>query len=155
MEKQKTKFTVIDAVIILVVLLALIIGGKLLLPRFMTPSDTQTVSCRVLLADKEKALADSMKVGDRVTMSLTEKDGGVITGIDVTPAKKAVFDSISGMYVTQEIPNKCDIYVTLDVDAQVSDVAVKDGSVILQVGAETPIRGKGYASMGYTIAVDD
>ena len=152
---KKSKFTVIDAVIIIAVLAVVIIGGKILLPRFMTPSDTRTVSCTVLLSDKEHALAESMQVGDRVTMSLTEKDGGVITGIDVTPAKKTIFDSISGTYVTQNVDDKCDIYVTLDVEAQVSDIAVKSGSVVLQVGSETPIRGKGYASTGYMIALDD
>ena len=152
---KKSKFTVIDALIILVVLAAVIVGGKILLPRFITPSDTRTVSCQVLLSDKEYALAESMQIGDRVTMSLTEKDGGVITGIDVTPAKKTVFDSISGEYITQDVPDKCDIYVTLDVEAKVSDIAVKSGSVVLQVGSETPIRGKGYASSGYMIVIDD
>ena len=152
---KKSKFTVIDAVIILVVLAVVIIGGKMLLPRVLKPSDTRTVSCRVLLADQEYALAEAMQVGDRVTMSLTEKDGGVITGIDVTQAKKTVFDSIGSTYIAQDVPDKCDIYVTLDVEAQVSDVAVKSGSVVLQVGSETPIRGKGYASMGYMIAIDD
>ena len=152
---KKSKFTVIDAVIIVVVLAVVIIGGKMLLPRILTPSDTRTVSCTVLLSDKEYALSEAMQVGDRVTMSLTEKDGGVITGIDVTPTKKTVFDSIGGTYVAQEVPDKCDIYVTLDVEAQVSDTAVKSGSVVLQVGSETPIRGKGYASTGYMIALDD
>ena len=152
---KKSKFTVIDALIIVVVLAVLAFGAKILLPRVLTPSDTRTVSCKVLLADEEYELAEAMRVGDRVTMSLTEKDGGVITGIDVTQAKKTVFDSINGSYVSQDIPDKCDIYVTLDVEAKVSDVAVKSGSVVLQVGSETPIRGKGYASMGYMIAVDD
>ncbi len=155
MEKQKSKFTVIDAVIILVVLAVLAIGGKLLLPRIIKPADTQTVSCEVLLADKEKALAQSMNVGDKVTMSYTEKDGGVITGIEVTPAKKTVFDSISGTYVTQDVDDKCDIYVTLDVEAEVTDTSIESGSVVLKVGSDTPIRGKGYASSGYMIAIED
>ena len=152
---EKKRFTVIDAVIILVVLAALAIGGKMILPRVLKPADTKTVSCRVLLADKEKALAEAMHVGDRVTMSYTEKDGGVITDISVTPAKKTVFDSISGTYVTQDVDDKCDIYVTLDVDAEVTDTSIESGSVVMKVGSDTPIRGKGYASSGYMIVIDD
>ena len=152
---KKSKFTVIDAVIIVVVLAAIAIGAKILLPRFLTTTDTRTVSCKVLLSDKEYALAEAMQVGDRVTMSYKEKDGGVITGIEVTPTRKTVFDSISGEYISQDIEDKCDIYVTLDVEAQVSDTAIKSGGVVLQVGSETPIRGKGYASSGYMIVIDD
>lgn len=155
MEKKKIRFTVIDAVIILVVLAVVVVAGMKILPMITRPSDTRTISCTVLLADKEKELAEAMTIGDNVTMSLTEKEGGTITGVDVTPAKKAVFDSISGTYVTQEIPNKCDIYVTVDVDAKLTDTAVKSGSVAFKVGAETPVRGKGYAALGYMIAIND
>lgn len=155
MEKKKFRFTVIDAVIVLIVLAVIAVGAMKLSPMLIKTSDMRTVSCRVLLADKEKALADAMQVGDTVTMSLTEKEGGVISAIDTVSAQKTVFDSISGEYVTQDIENKCDIYVTVDVNAHITDTAVKSGSVPFKVGAETPVRGKGYAAMGYMIAIDD
>ena len=155
MDKKKAKFTVIDALIIIVVLAVLVVGGIKVLPMFTNTAKTQKVECTVLLASVERALADAMKVGDDVTMSLTEKDGGVIKNIEVTPATKTVFDSISGEYVTQQIENKYDISVTVEVDAVVSDTAVKVGSTVMKVGAETTVRGKGYASMGYMTVIDD
>lgn len=155
MDKKKVKFTVIDALIIVVVLAALAVGGIKVLPMFTNSQETQKVECTVLISSAEKALADAMKVGDKVTMSLTEKDGGIIKNIEVTPATKTVFDSISGEYVAQKIENKCDISVTVEADAVVSDTAVKVGSTVMKVGAETTIRGKGYASMGYMTVIND
>lgn len=155
MDKKKAKFTVIDALIIAVVLVILGIGGVKALPMLTNTSETQKVECTVLLASVEKELAEAMKVGDNVTMSLTEKDGGVIKNIKVTPATKTVFDSISGEYVTQHIENKCDISVTVEADAVVTDTAVTVGSTVMKVGAETTVRGKGYASMGYMTVIND
>lgn len=155
MEKSRAKFSVIDIVIILVILAVLALGAKILLPKFISSGDEKTVECTVLLSSVEKELAEAMKPGDKVTMSLTEKDGGIIKSVDAKPAEKSIFDSISGTFVTQELDNKCDIYVTVEVEAKITDTAVTIGSTALKVGAETPVRGKGYASNGFCIAVND
>lgn len=149
------KFTVMDVIIIAVAAAVIAAGAYVLAPKFIDRAEGGKVECTVLISSGEWELAEAMQVGDTVTMSLTEKDGGVITGIDARPAEKTVFDSISGTYVTNELDNKCDIYVTVEADAKVSDTAVTMGSTVLKVGDETPVRGKGYAAMGYTIAIND
>ncbi|MCD8390530.1 MAG: DUF4330 domain-containing protein [Firmicutes bacterium] len=155
MEKSKAKFSVIDAVIILVVLAAIAVGVKMLLPRFISSGETKTVECTVLLSSTEKELAEAMSEGDNVTISLTEKDGGTIKAIEVKNAERSTFDSMSGAFVTQELENKFDIYVTIELEAEITDTAIQTGTTVLKVGSEIPVRGKGYAATGYCIGIND
>lgn len=152
---KKSKFTAVDAVIILVAVLVLVVGAMKLAPRFMNKTTGDAVDCKILISSAEPQLGEAIKVGDEVTLSLTEKDGGVVKDVVVRPAEKIAFDSIKGEYVKQEIDNKCDIEVTVSVQANISDTAVTVGSTVLKVGAETPVRGKGYAAMGYAIELND
>ena len=85
MAEKKAKFTVIDAVIILIVLAAVGFGAMKLVSA-LTDSTNGKAEFLVELTMKEQELADAMKVGDKVTMSLTEKDGGVIKNIETKPA---------------------------------------------------------------------
>lgn len=146
----KVKFTVIDAIIILVALAVIAFGAFKILPSMLNTSN-EKIEFVVQLTAKEQALADAMSVGDRVTLSLTEKDGGVIKDLRTEPAVQMVYNSIEGVYKNDIVDGKVDIYVTVEADAEVSDIAVKMGGTKVQVGAEIPVRGKGYASMGYII----
>ena len=150
MAERKAKFTVIDAVIILVLLAVIGFGAIKVMPS-MIGASKEPVDLVVQLTMKEQSLADAMQIGDRVTMSLTEKDGGVIKDIKVEPAVQMVFNSIDGVYKNEVVPDKVDIYVTVEAEAEVSDIAVKVGGTNIQVGSEIPVRGKGYASMGYIL----
>lgn len=155
MAEKKIKFTVIDALIILVVIAAIAIAAVKFAPSLFIKTEKSTAEFTVLIAEKEIGLADAMSVGDRVTLSLTEKDGGVIKNIESKPAEKVTFNSIDGSYKIAQIEDKRDIYVTVEADVDVSDLAVKTGGTEIRVGEEIPVRGKGYATQGYIIAVNE
>ena len=128
MSEKKAKFTAIDAIIILVILAVIVVGAIKILPSF---------------------------TGDDVTISLTEKDGGVVKNVESKPAVTMVYNSIDGTYSNEVIEGKYDVYVTIEADTDVSDLAIKAGGTAVKVGAEIPVRGKGYASTGYVIGIDD
>lgn len=155
MAEKKIKFTVIDALIILVVIAAIAIAAVKFAPSLFIKTEKSTAEFTVLIAEKEIGLADAMSVGDRVTLSLTEKDGGVIKNIESKPAEKVTFNSIDGSYQIARIEDKRDIYVTVEADVDVSDLAVKTGGTEIRVGEEIPVRGKGYATQGYIITVEE
>lgn len=155
MAEKKIKFTVIDALIILVVIAAVAIAAVKFAPSLFIKTEKSTVEFTVLIAEKEIAFADAMSVGDRVTLSLTEKDGGVIKNIESKVAEKVTFNSIDGSYKIAQIEDKRDIYVTVEADVDVSDLAVKTGGTEIRVGEEIPVRGKGYATEGYIITVNE
>lgn len=155
MSENKAKFTVVDAVIILIVIAAVIVGVKKLLPSVLHPADQQKISFTVLLQREDESFADAITVGDKVTISLTEKDGGVVTGVTAEPAKTLAFNSMDGTYANQIVEGKEDVFVTIEADVSVTDLALKAGGTPIKVGADIPVRGKGYASTGYVIDIED
>lgn len=154
MSEKKAKFTFVDAIIILVVLAAIVIGGMKLLPSMTGGSEKTTTTFTIMVQEKDKDFADAIAVGDNVTVSLTEKDGGVVKEVKAEPAKKLAYNSIDGTYSEQVIDGKYDVYVTVEAETEVSDTAIKTGGTAVKVGAETPVRGKGYAATGYVIEID-
>ena len=155
MSEKKVKFTVVDAVIIVVVLAAVVIGAVKFLPSVINPAKTEKVDFTVLLQNEDETFADAVTVGDRVTISLTEKDGGTVKEVRSEPAKTLAYNSIDGTYASEVINGKYDVYVTVEADMEINDLALRTGGTPVKVGAEVPLRGKGYASMGYVIEIND
>ena len=148
MSEKKAKFTAIDAIIILVILAVIVVGAIKILPSFTSGSEKEKV-------DFTEDFANAITIGDDVTISLTEKDGGVVKNVESKPAVTMVYNSIDGTYSNEVIEGKYDVYVTIEADTDVSDLAIKAGGTAVKVGAEIPVRGKGYASTGYVIGIDD
>ena len=145
MSEKKAKFTAIDAIIILVILAVIVVGAIKILPSFTNGSEKEKVDFTVMVQNKD----------EDVTISLTEKDGGVVKNVESKPAVTMVYNSIDGTYSNEVIEGKYDVYVTIEADTDVSDLAIKAGGTAVKVGAEIPVRGKGYASTGYVIGIDD
>lgn len=155
MSEKKRKFTVIDVVIILIVIAAAAVGVKKVLPSILHPSGMEHITFTVMLREQDDSFAAAINEGDRVTISLTEKDGGVVQSIRTEPATTLAYNSIAGSYANETIEGKTDVYVTIEADVKTNDLALKAGGTAVKVGAEIPVRGKGYASMGYVIEIND
>ncbi|MCI5604617.1 MAG: DUF4330 domain-containing protein [Clostridia bacterium] len=155
MAEKKVKFTVIDALIIVVLIAAVAIGALKLAPSLFDKTEKDKVQFTVLITGKDQEFVDAMNIGDRVTLSLTEKDGGEITDIKTEVAEMMVFDSIDGSYKIQHIDDKKDIYLTVEADVAVNDLAIKAGDIVIRVGEQIPVRGKGYATNGFIIEVNE
>ncbi len=149
---MKKKWTFVDTLIVILV----VVAGVALVKVFGTPKsagDTKTVDAVVLLAKEDKEVADAISKGDAITISLTEKDTGILKDIEVKDAETLVYNSIDGKYVIEPVEGKVDIYATVELDAKENDYAFTSGSTVLKVGEKLPFRGKGYALEGYIIQI--
>ena len=155
MSEKKRKFTVIDVIIVLILAAAVVFGAYKLLPSVIHPSNMRHITFTVMLQQQDQNLADAINEGDRVTISYTEKDGGIVKSKRIEPATAMVFNSMDGVYMNETLDGKVDVYVTLEADVKANDLVMKAGGTPIKVGVELPIRGKGYASSGYVIETDD
>ncbi|HIT86133.1 MAG TPA: DUF4330 family protein [Candidatus Ornithomonoglobus intestinigallinarum] len=151
---KKSKWTIIDTVIIIAVAAAAAVAWVMFGPSMRSTSD-QKVTFTVMIQDREKGLAAAMAAGDNVTLSLTEKDGGVIKDVRTEPTVVMVYDSINGVYRNEVNEEREDIYIDIEADCAVSDIAITTGDTEIKVGQDIPVRGKGYATNGYIIGIND
>ena len=138
---NKKRWTVIDTLIVVVVV-AVAAVAYLQFGRKNTHSEKATVEAVMLITSQEPEFADALTVG-------------VLKDFRVEPAKAMVYNSIDGTYKMEEIPNKIDVYATIELECSVSDLAFTVGSTDIKVGTSTPFRGKGYATYGYIIEINE
>ncbi len=151
---NKKRWTVIDTLIVVVVI-AVAAVAYMQFGKKNVNSEKATVEAVMLITAQEPEFADALTVGDSITMSLTEKDSGVLKDFRVEPAKGMVYNSIDGTYKMEEIPNKIDVYATIELECDVTDLAFTVGSTDIKVGTSTPFRGKGYATYGYIVEINE
>lgn len=151
---DKKKWTVIDTIIVILVVVAAAAAYMMFGNKGGTGKKA-TAEIVVMITNQPPELAEAMSEGDTVTLSLTEKDSGILKGVRTETAKAMAYNSIDGTYSNEEIEGKVDIYATVEVDCSVSDYAITVGSTPLKVGTDIPFRGKGYATQGYVIEINE
>lgn len=152
---KSKKWTLIDTFIVLIAVIAVAAGIVMLKPSMGTETENKTVEFTVLIQNKEQELADAITPGAKATLSLTEKDGGIVKDVRSETATQMTYNSIDGTYTNTEAEGKVDIYVTVEADCTITDKAIKTGGTAIKVGAEIPVRGKGFATSGFVIDIVD
>ncbi len=148
------KWTLIDTLIVLLV----IVAGVALVKVFGTASakgDTKTVCAVVLLAKEDPVVKDAITIGDTVTISLTEKDSGILKDVRVEDATELSFNAIEGKYAVEPIEGKVDIFATVELEVVENDYGITCGSSVVKVGEKMPFRGKGYALEGFVVEITE
>lgn len=151
---MKKKWTVIDTLIVI----AVIVAGVVLFKVFGGSIDTgekTTIEAKVLLSAQEPEVGDAIKVGDTITVSLTEKDSGILKEMDIKPTERMVYNSIEGVYKNIIDEETVDIYAVVELQVSETDLAYSTGSTVVKVGEKMPFRGKGYALEGYVIEINE
>lgn len=156
MADKKKKWTLIDTVIIIVVAAAAIGCYKMFGGKF-GGGERKTITAQILISNKEQGLYDAIKAaeGEQVTLSLMEKDSGIVKNVDFKSAEIMTYNSNKGEYKLETDEGKVDIYATVEMSVVETDYAFTAGSTVVKVGESIPFRGKGYAAEGYVISIDE
>lgn len=152
MADRKARFTIIDLLIVIVLIGGLAFVGIKFMPK--ETKETTKAVYTVMLNGKDKEFSNAITVGDTVSISNKEKDTGVVTDVKSMPAESIQLDSINGTYSKGEIQNKQDVYVTIESKVTATDSLIKAGNTPIKVGLSMPVRGKGYASMGFVVELE-
>lgn len=153
--EKKRRWTVIDTVIIIVAVAAAAAAYVFFGGSAGGSSEKDSVETVIMISGQPQEFVDALTVGDNVTLSLTEKDSGTLKDVRVEPAEAMTYNSIDGTYSIETIDGEYDIYATVEVDCTINDLAITVGSTPIKVGSEIPFRGKGYATEGYVVGINE
>ncbi len=151
---KKSKFTIIDAVIIVVVLAVLAVGVKILKPDLFAENEKGEVAFTVLVSKCDEGTGDIIKPGDEVSISFSEQAYATVVGVSEEPCEESEFFEPKGMYMTHRIEGKSDLKILLKCPVSISDTKIANGEVPIRVGVEMPVRGKGYTVKGYVVELE-
>lgn len=145
MAKRKFRFNLIDAVIILIVLAAVAIFGYVFLSEGSSdekPEEVVKIQYVLQTVDLEDMFAGSISENDIIYESSTKKELGKVVSVTDEPAYFTGTDRKNSMHVISEIEGKCNLFVTVEAEAEsLKNGYEVDGSVLIVGGTmmfETP-----------------
>ena len=151
---NKKKWTLIDTLIVILVAAAAFALYKTF-GKQRVIDNKRTIEAVVLIAREDASVKDAIKEGDKITVSLTEKDSGILKAIEVKDAQTMVYNSIDGVYFNEPVEGMSDIFATVELEVAETDFAYTTGSTTVKVGEKLPFRGKGFALEGYVIEINE
>lgn len=151
---KNTKFTVIDAVIVVVVLAVAVFGISMLKPG-RAKGEEKIAEFSVLASACDEGIGSIVKVGDEVSISYSEQAFATVTSVEEKPYTETTFNQEKGEYVVHEIKGKSEVKIGLECPVGVTDAKIANGNVPIRVGNSMSVRGKGYTIWGYVVEVED
>ncbi|MEE1351038.1 MAG: DUF4330 family protein [Clostridia bacterium] len=151
---NKKKWTLIDTLIVILVAAAAFALYKTF-GKQRVIDNKRTIEAVVLIPREDASVKDAIKEGDKITVSLTEKDSGILKAIEVKDAQTMVYNSIDGVYINEPVEGMIDIFATVELEVAETDFAYTTGSTTVKVGEKLPFRGKGFALEGYVIEINE
>lgn len=155
-KSPRLRFNLFDA--LLIVLVLAVLGGALLLRNRSTGTElirtTTPVRVTVELASSPVELGEHIHVGDDVFRSTDNTYLGKVQAVRSVPHRAVTYSQLTGRYVVFDCEDTADVYVTVEGEGYYTKKALILDTVEARVGSELPLKGKGFAHMGYVYSVD-
>lgn len=157
-EPKIKRINTLDAVIILVVLVACVVGYTYINKKEMTitPKNTEKVTYQIRTSDSLPKVFDMIEENTVIYDSVKNNPIGTIVKKEILPSEKFEIDMNKGVYVKSELPAEeyVDILLTIEADATIGEQDIIVGSYVIKVGEEAYVKGKGYAGIGYVVKIE-
>lgn len=151
-------FNVIDLLIILLIVVAGVIGVKILLGGGkVSQVETETKTYTYVVEGKE-VLADIMdfpEIGANVYNSSTSAYLGTIKDVRLEPFTEVIFSRETNQYEKVPVEGFGNIYLTIEGTGTETERDITVEGTVVKVGAELNVKSKGFAFKGYIVEVRD
>lgn len=161
MEQNKKAFRLHLNLFDAVVILAALAVGAFLLWTQLKPADSPAapaadkIQYTIVMKKTVPGTGDQVEVGDSVVDAVKNFDLGKVVSSETRSAQDLALDTENAAYVLADIPNKEDVYITMESSAVISDEAVTLGSgYVVRVGEAIYVRGPGYLGSGTVYAIE-
>ena len=147
---MKTKFNIIDVIIIFIVIVAIAVGCFFYFKSNNTKntdvvSNTTKIRFVIEVKDLSETAAKSFEKSKyhSVTFGETATGSGKIVNIQISDYEKWVKNTEEGTINIQKVPDRYTVKVTIESDVIKSDTAYTSGSESICVGREMPFNSYG------------
>lgn len=154
---SKVKFNFIDALIILVILLAVLAGGYFLASGKLSAKsggEAVKIQYQVEIKEKTEEYSGKIKIGDKVLVGDKEKASAVVEGVEVVPFKIISEDKTQGIVHYSEVPDTYDVIITLSSEGSHTDKEIYADNTQIRIGEKITVRGNGYSGNGYILGLE-
>ncbi len=148
---KNKRFTLLDALIIIVIITAGFIVSRVMTPKTVTPDGK--VEFVVLATKINNSVAENMHAGDIAVLSHAQKTNVLVKDVTYKPSEVNVFDNTTKTYKKDLSDIESDVYVTVEADAKINEASILSGDVFVRTGAEATLSSKNLALEGYIVDI--
>ncbi len=154
--KKKIKFNFIDVIILVIVILALILGYKLVIGKSTKTVENNTTPITFTIEGKEvaKEICDKIIVGSKAFNSATGEYLGVIKDVTYNNSTKIEYNPVKDVIEKYNLEDKYNVYVTVEADAVETEKDLIVNGETIKVGKQLYFKSKGFAAESYIVDVD-
>lgn len=153
---NKGKFGIIDILIVISIVIATIIGISLARkPELVEQADSQVINYSFEVTNVGEEFIDNMNIGDSLYHSSKDTYLGELLDYEVSPSQIFHRDTEKGEVVILDSPMHIDVKMIIEVEARVQNGILKVEDEDIMVGRGLPIKGKGYASYGFIVEIEE
>lgn len=138
------KINIIDILIIVVIVAGIAAVGLIKSSGTGTAADAKKL-VTLEITEKHEGFSENVVIGDTVTEKVEKNQIGVVVGVEATPCERNSYDRQTGEATVITIPERENVYVTMEVDAD-AEVAV---------GKTLSIITKHFTGSGYVTEITD
>jgi glycosyltransferase involved in cell wall biosynthesis len=153
-EPRMKKINLLDIIIIIAVLIASIIGFMYLNKGDTRINNTQKVVYQVQALEVDPEVFDVIELNTDIYDSNKNVLIGKVNEKESKVACREEIDAVNGVFKDSYIPNKVDITLTVEADAEYTEKDIMVGEYEIKVGQQAYVKGKGYALIGFIINVE-
>ncbi len=157
-EPKIKRLNILDVVIICIVIVTCIFGYMYINKSenaIISSASTTKVTYQVRTNESLAETYDMIEEGTPIYDSVKNLFIGTVVKKEAVPSERYNYDTKTGEYRKNELPTDSlvDIILTIEADAVYTDQNISIGDYIIKVGQEAYVKGKGYAGIGYIVAI--
>lgn len=148
------KINILDLIIVLFIVIVLVVGGLFLESRGKDISDKVKVRYTVEVITKDDEYISHIVEGEKVVDGVTKQDMGTIVGYTAKDAMHLKEDMVGKKFVASKVEGKKDVYITMELLADVNYPDILSGTNEIKIGEEAALRSESVAMHGYIVDID-
>ncbi len=148
------KLNILDVIIVAFIVLVLVFGGLYFAKSGDSASDKVKVKYTVEVLAKDAEYVEHIVVGENVVDGVTKQDMGKIVDFYTKDAIQLNENRVERKFVASKIPGKFDVYVTMELDADIKYPDIISGGEEIKIGSEVALRAESAAMHGYIVGID-
>ena len=151
---MKTRFNIVDFVIVFIVIASIAVGCFLYFRTNDTPAETVNNNVKVRFVIEVKDLTETTAnsfvkaKGCKTTFGETASGTGTIVDVEKSEYEMWVKNSEDGTIGIQKKPDRYSVRVTIESDVVKSDISYTSGSEAIRTGKEMPFNSYGVGAEG-------
>lgn len=149
------KVSIVDLIILVGLVLVVFLGMSMLKPAATSESDTVKIRYTYESSPVSENFSKQLFEGADLFNSSRNHAIGTLVSFEVKPRQMEAKDLVNGVFYKKVVEGEYTVVMTIEADASASAHHYYVTQEDIKIGAMIPVKGKGFATNGYVVGLEE